>query len=132
MNVTLITARKCSRTADFLQDLANRPKLTAQCCSIGERFEHLRAECGMAITRHHRRGTLAVLLAALTVGAGALAGCGTDASSGGSGSAASGPIQIWEGYTGAEATEFAHLVSEYEAQHPGQKVSPLYVNNDDT
>jgi multiple sugar transport system substrate-binding protein len=86
----------------------------------------------MAITRHHRRGTLAVLLAALTVGASALAGCGTDASSGGSGSAASGPIQIWEGYTGAEATEFAHLVSEYEAQHPGQKVSPLYVNNDDT
>jgi multiple sugar transport system substrate-binding protein len=86
----------------------------------------------MAITRHHRRGTLAVLLAALTATGVALAGCGTDANGGGSSSAAAGPIQIWEGYTGAEATEFAHLVSEYEAEHPGQKVSPLYVNNDDT
>jgi len=58
-----------------------------------------------------------------------LAACGTD--SGGS-SGASGPIQIWEGYTGAEAKAFAHLVADYEAQHPGQKVSALYVNNDDT
>ena len=41
-------------------------------------------------------------------------------------------IQIWEGYTGAEAKAFAHLVAEYEAQHPGQKVTSLYVNNDDT
>ena len=31
---------------------------------------------------------------------------------------------IWEGYTAAEAKAFAHLVTEYEAQHPGQKVSP--------
>ena len=42
------------------------------------------------------------------------------------------PIQIWEGWTGAEATAYAHLVSEYEAEHPGVKVSSLYVNNDDT
>ncbi len=44
----------------------------------------------------------------------------------------SGPIDIWEGWTGAEATAYAHLVSEYEAVHPGVKVSSLYVNNDDT
>ena len=29
------------------------------------------------------------------------------------------PIQIWEGWTGPEAKAFAHLVAEYEAQHPG-------------
>ena len=39
---------------------------------------------------------------------------------------------MWEGYTGADAKAFAHLVAEYEAQHPGQKVSTLFVNNDDT
>jgi multiple sugar transport system substrate-binding protein len=89
----------------------------------------------MAITRQHRRGTVAVLTAALAVGAGVLAGCGTDANGGGSTSASSGSsstIQIWEGYTDTEAKEFSHLVSEYEAQHPGQKVDSLYVNNDDT
>jgi multiple sugar transport system substrate-binding protein len=88
----------------------------------------------MAIARQHRRGTLAVLVAALAVGAGVLAGCGTDANGGGSSSSgsASSTIQIWEGYTDTEAKEFAKLVSEYEAQHPGQKVSTLFVNNDDT
>jgi multiple sugar transport system substrate-binding protein len=90
----------------------------------------------MAITRQHR-GTLAVLTAALAVGAGVLAGCGTDAnsssaSSGSGTGAASSAIQVWEGYTGPDATAFAKLVSEYEAQHPGQKVSTLFVNNDDT
>ena len=39
---------------------------------------------------------------------------------------------MWEGYTNTEAKAFAHLVAEYEAQHPGQKVSTLFVNNDDT
>jgi multiple sugar transport system substrate-binding protein len=58
-------------------------------------------------------------------------GSGTD-TGGGSGGASSGPIQIWEGFTGDEAAAFAHLVSEYQAEHPGQKVSSLYVNNDDT
>jgi multiple sugar transport system substrate-binding protein len=88
----------------------------------------------MAIARQHRRGTLAVLVAALAVGAGVLAGCGTDANGGGpsSSGSASSTIQIWEGYTDTEAKEFAKLVSEYEAQHPGQKVSTLFVNNDDT
>jgi multiple sugar transport system substrate-binding protein len=56
----------------------------------------------------------------------ALAGCG----SGSGGAGGGGTIQIWEGYTGAEAKAFAHLVSEYQQQHPGQKVSSLFVNND--
>jgi len=84
----------------------------------------------MAITRHHRRGTLALLLAALTASGVALAGCGTDASSGSGGGPVT--IQIWDGYQSAEATAFSHLVAEYEAAHPGVKVSSLYVNNDDT
>jgi multiple sugar transport system substrate-binding protein len=70
---------------------------------------------------------LAGLLAVLT-GAAVLAGCGTDStsSSGGGGTT----IQIWEGYTQVEAKAFAHLVSQYEATHPGQKVNTLYVNSD--
>jgi multiple sugar transport system substrate-binding protein len=83
------------------------------------------------MTKHRLRGRLAVLLTALTAAAVVLAGCGTD-TGGGSGGASSGPIQIWEGFTGDEATAFAHLVTEYEAEHPGVKVSSLYVNNDDT
>jgi len=82
-----------------------------------------------------RRGALVGVLAALTATSLAAAGCGSDANGGGSsssGSSSSSTIQIWEGYTDTEAKEFAHLVSEYEAQHPGQKVSTLYVNNDDT
>ncbi len=81
-----------------------------------------------------RRGALAGL-AALTATALAVAGCGTDANGGGSSSASgssSSTIQIWEGWTGQEAKTFAKLVSQYEAQHPGQKVQSLYVNNDDT
>src|SRR6478735_6564313 len=73
---------------------------------------------------------LAGLLAVLT-GAAVLAGCGTDSTSSGGGGGAQ-TIQIWEGYTAAEAKAFSHMVSEYEAQHPGQKVSPLFVNNDNT
>ena len=44
----------------------------------------------MAISRHRRRGTLAVLLTAGTATALALAGCGTDANGGGSSSARAG------------------------------------------
>jgi multiple sugar transport system substrate-binding protein len=85
------------------------------------------------MTKHRRRGTRAGLLTVLTAAAVALAGCGTD-SNGSSSNNGGGPttIQVWEGYTQTEATTFAHLVSEYEAQHPGQKVSTLFVNNDDT
>ena len=80
--------------------------------------------------KHRLRGPLAGLLTVLT-GAAVLAGCGTDSNSSGGGGGAQ-TIQVWEGYTAAEAKAFAHLVAEYEAQHPGQKVSPLFVNNDDT
>src|SRR5262252_2423805 len=79
---------------------------------------------------HRLRGPLAGLLTVLT-GTAVLAGCGTDSNSSGGGGGAQ-TIQVWEGYTAAEAKAFAHLVAEYEAQHPGQKVSPLFVNNDDT
>ena len=69
---------------------------------------------------------LAGLLAVLT-GAAVLAGCGTDSTSSGGGGTT---IQVWEGYTQVEAKAFAHLVSQYEASHPGQKVNTLYVNSD--
>jgi multiple sugar transport system substrate-binding protein len=81
------------------------------------------------MAKHRLRGTRAGLLTVLTAAAVALAGCGTDSGGSGGGSDA---IQIWEGYAGAGATAFAHLVAEYQAQHPGQKVSSLYVNNDNT
>ncbi len=79
--------------------------------------------------KHRLRAPLAGLLTVLT-GAAVLAGCGTDRTSSGGGGGTT--IQIWEGYTQVEAKAFAHLVAEYEAQHPGQKVSPLFVNNDNT
>src|ERR1700729_305579 len=82
------------------------------------------------MTKHRLRGRLAVLVTALAAVTVVLAGCGTD--SGGGSNASSGPIQIWEGWTGEEAVAYAHLVTEYEAEHPGVKVSSLYVNNDDT
>jgi multiple sugar transport system substrate-binding protein len=71
-------------------------------------------------------GLLAVPVAAVMV----LAGCGTDSNSNGSSGGSS--IQIWEGWTGAEAKTWTHLIGVYEHSHPGQKVSSLYVNNDDT
>ena len=83
------------------------------------------------MVRTRRRGTLAAGVAALTAAAIALVGCGTDAQSS-SGSSGSASIQIWEGYTGPEATAFKQLVTKYEAAHPTVKISPLYVNNDDT
>jgi multiple sugar transport system substrate-binding protein len=57
-----------------------------------------------------------------------LVACGTDSSSGG-GSGTS--LTIWEGYTGAEATAFKHLLGEYQ-QQTGVKVTPLFVNNDNS
>jgi multiple sugar transport system substrate-binding protein len=75
------------------------------------------------------RKALAGLLTALT-GTAVLAACGTDSTSSGGGSGTT--IQIWEGYTQVEAKAFAHLVSQYETQHPGQKVNTLYVNSDNT
>ena len=85
------------------------------------------------MAKHRLRGTRAGVLTVLTAAAVALAGCGTDSngssSTNGGGAAA---IQVWEGYTQVEAKAFAHLVAEYEAQHPGQKVNTLYVNSDNT
>ena len=72
---------------------------------------------------------LGVALASSLVALG-LAACGSDASGGGSGGGTS--ISIWEGWTGAEAKAFAHLVSVYQKQNPGTTVSSLYVNNDNT
>ncbi|HEX9042632.1 MAG TPA: ABC transporter substrate-binding protein [Trebonia sp.] len=89
----------------------------------------------MTIARHHRRAARTGLLTVLTATTLAAAGCGSDANSGGSSSASgssSSAIQVWEGWTGQEAKTWTHLVSQYEAQHPGQKVQSLYVNNDDT
>jgi len=56
-----------------------------------------------------------------------LAACGT-----GSGGSASGSLQIWEGYTGVEATVFKHLLSEWNKAHPSEKVTSLFVNNDNS
>ena len=56
-----------------------------------------------------------------------LAACGT-----GSGGSASGNLQIWEGYTGAEAKAFAHLLSEWNKANPSEKVTSLFVNNDNS
>jgi multiple sugar transport system substrate-binding protein len=80
-----------------------------------------------AFSKAHLAGLLAVL-----TGAAVLAGCGTDSTSSGGGGGGAQTIQIWEGYTQVEAKAFAHLVSVYEATHPGQKVNTLYVNSDNT
>jgi len=82
------------------------------------------------MARYRLRATLAGPLVGLTALALGLAACGTDSNSGGGGGGST--ISIWEGWTGAEAKTFAHLVTEYQNQHPGQKVSSLYVNNDNT
>ena len=75
----------------------------------------------------YRRVALLSALAVIATSGLAACGSGSGATTGGSKS-----IQIWEGYTGAEAKAFAHLVSEYQATHPGVKVSSLFVNNDYT
>jgi multiple sugar transport system substrate-binding protein len=79
------------------------------------------------MAKHRLRVTLAGSLTALAL---VLAACGTDSSGGGGGGGASGTVQIWEGYTGPEAKAFAHLITVYQNQHPGEKVSSLFVNND--
>src|SRR5215475_11151397 len=70
---------------------------------------------------HVLRVTIASALAAF-----GLAACG----SGSGGSASSSNIQIWEGYTQVEAKAFAHLLAEWNAKHPDQKVTSSFVNND--
>src|SRR5580698_7772510 len=84
-------------------------------------------ESESSMARNRLRATLAGPLVGLTALALGLAACGTDSNSGGGGGGSS--ISIWEGWTGAEAKTFTHLVAEYQKENPGQKVSSLYVNN---
>ncbi len=63
---------------------------------------------------------------AATMVAFSLAGCGSDSAGTTSG------LQIWEGYTGAEANAFQHLLNEWNASHPNSKITSLYVDNDDS
>ena len=77
------------------------------------------------MARHRLYVTMAALLSAAGL---VLSACGTDSQSGASSGGTS--VQIWEGYTGVEAKAFSHMISVYEKQHPGQKVSTLYVNSD--
>ena len=72
-----------------------------------------------------RRYRLLAALAATTL---VLAACGSGDHSAGNGKA----IEIWEGYTGAEAKAFSALVAQYDKTHPGVTVQPLFVNNDNT
>jgi multiple sugar transport system substrate-binding protein len=67
------------------------------------------------------------MAAAFCVAGLGLSACGSDATSNSGGGSS---ISIWEGYTGAEAKAFAHLITVYDKQHPGTTVSSLYVNND--
>ena len=56
-----------------------------------------------------------------------LTACGT-----GSGGSSSGGLQIWEGYTGAEANAFKHLLAQWNKAHPSEKVTSFFVNNDNS
>jgi multiple sugar transport system substrate-binding protein len=77
------------------------------------------------MARHRLYVTMAALLSVAGL---VLSACGTDSqSSGGSGGTT---IQVWEGWTGAEAKSFSHLLAQYEKQNPGVKVDSLYVNSD--
>ncbi len=113
---------------DLRRDLACTNADSTSCISC----EHLRAECGDdEAWRARLRATLAGPLAGSRRSRSGWPRCGTDSNSGGGGGGST-TIQIWEGWTGAEAKTFAHLVAEYQKQNPGVKVSSLYVNNDDT
>ncbi len=65
--------------------------------------------------------------------ASALAALGLSAcGAGNAGTSTSTGLQIWEGYTGAEAKAFMHLLTKWNAANPNEKVTSLYVNNDDS
>jgi multiple sugar transport system substrate-binding protein len=85
------------------------------------------------MARHRLYVTMASLLGA---GALVLTACGTDSQSGGGGggggTSSTASIQVWEGWTSVEAKTFAKLVSQYEKANPGEKVSTLYVDSDNT
>ena len=78
------------------------------------------------MAKHRLYVTMAALIGAAGL---VLSACGTDSQSGG-GSGSGTTIQVWEGWTGAEAKSFSHLLAQYEKQNPGVKVDSLYVNSD--
>src|ERR1700733_11165483 len=78
------------------------------------------------MAKHRLYVTMAALIGAAGL---VLSACGTDSQSGG-GSGGGTTIQVWEGWTGAEAKSFSHLLAQYEKQNPGVKVDSLYVNSD--
>jgi multiple sugar transport system substrate-binding protein len=80
--------------------------------------------------RHVAARTMLAPLLAVGLAAFGLAACGSDTGSSSSGGKVT--LQIWEGYTGVEATTFTHLVKQYEAANPGVVVDILTVNNDNT
>lgn len=64
--------------------------------------------------------------------ASALAAFGLAACGSGSSGTGSGGLQIWEGYTGAEAKAFTHLLNTWNHAHPTEKVTSYFVNNDNS
>jgi len=70
---------------------------------------------------------VASVLISVSLAAFGLAGCGS-----GNAGTGSGGLHIWEGYTGAEANAFKHLLDEWNKAHPSEKVASEYVNNDDS
>jgi len=56
-----------------------------------------------------------------------LAACGS-----GTPNSTAGGLQIWQGYTGAELKAFNHLLAVWNKAHPTEKVTSLFVNNDNS
>jgi multiple sugar transport system substrate-binding protein len=98
-------------------------------CPVLREHFLVRAQLSSSVEVRMPRTRLAACLAGAVIIA--LAGCGTGSGGGSNGDSASGPIQIWEGYTSTQGKAFAHLVAQYEKQ-TGQKISTLYVNSDNT
>lgn len=85
----------------------------------------LRGPRSSYVRRSWRAACAAMTCASVVLG---LAACGSGNAATGNGKS----ISIWEGYTGAEAKEFTHLIAVYQKANPGVKVNFLYVNNDGT
>ena len=56
-----------------------------------------------------------------------LAACGS-----GTPNSTAGGLQIWQGYTGPELKAFNHLLAVWNKAHPTEKVTSLFVNNDNS
>jgi len=77
------------------------------------------------LSRRVASTALAAALAAVSLSA-----CGSGSGTGSSGGKVT--LQMWEGYTGVEASTFTGLVKQYEAANPTVTIDILPVNNDDT